>query len=459
MSRSEIVRMMTRRSLLLSGLVLALAVTCVRLVPHGLAAQQAELASQQGNPPASINQIAERYVKLVLAVGEHDPLYVDAYSGPEAWRIKAKEERKPLAAIEREATVLLAELQKLEVSGREQFVRPRRTFLIKQLESLAARTRTLRGTRYSFDEESMALYGIAAPPFNEKNIKAILARLDSLLPSGAGSLVNRLERYQKDFVIPKDKVAAVFAATIDEARRRTRRYIALPENESFAIECVTNKPWVAYNWYKGDCHSVIQLNTDLSHDIDSLVHLACHEGYPGHHVQNVIFEQRLVKERGWVEYIISPLFSRLSPMIEGSAEFGAEVVFPGGERLDFERSVLYPLAGLDAAKAASYDAIMTLVGQLGSAQNEAGRRYLNGRFSAEDAAQFLHAYALMPFERARKRVAFMDQYGSYFVNLVVGYDLVKNHIERRGGTQDHPEKCWEEYAALISEPRVLSEVK
>jgi hypothetical protein len=413
----------------------------------------------QDKTDAAMNKIAERYVKLVLAVGEHDPLYVDAYSGPEGWRVKAKEEKKPLAAIGQEAKGLLSELQALDVSGQEEAVRLRRMSLIKQLESLAARTRMLQGVRYTFEEETKALYDIVVPSFNEKDINDKLARLDSLLAGGEGSLGDRLRRLREGIIVPEDKVAAVFTAVIEEARKRTRQHIALPGNESFAVEYITNKPWNAYNWYKGNGHSVIQLNIDLPQDVDSLVHLACHEGYPGHHVQNVLFEQRLVKDRGWVEFTVSPLFSPLSPMIEGSAEFGPEVVFPGEERLAFERDVLCSLAGLDAAKLASYAAVMTLVRQLGAAQNEAGRRYLNGKFTAQETAAFLHTYALMPLESARKRVAFMDRYRSYFVTLVVGHDLVKKYILKKGGAQDQTGKRWDEYAALISEPRVPSDMK
>jgi hypothetical protein len=441
------------------GLILAFLAAWVFVISFSRTRTEARETKSHDKIEISMDEIAERYVKLVLAVGEHDPLYVDAYSGPEAWRTKAKEEKKPPGAIGQEAKVLLSELQELDVSGREEPVRLRRTFLIKQLDSLAARTRMLQGVRYTFDEETEALYDIIAPPFNERDIKEKLARLDSLLPAGNGSLGDRLERLREAILVPKDKVAAVFATVIEEARKRTRQHIVLPENESFSVEYVTNEPWVAYNWYKGDGHSVIQLNIDLPQDVDSLVHLACHEGYPGHHVQNVLFEQRLVKERGWVEFTVSPLFSPLSPMIEGSAEFGPEAVFPDEERLAFERDVLCSLAGLDAAKIASYAAVMTLVRQLGAAQNEAGRRYLNGRFTAEETAAFLHTYALMLLENARKRVTFMDRYRSYFIDLIVGYDLVKKYILKKGGTPDQTGKRWDEYAALISLPRVPSEMK
>ena len=33
-----------------------------------------------------MDTIAEQYVRLTLAVGEHDPDYVDAYYGPPEWR-------------------------------------------------------------------------------------------------------------------------------------------------------------------------------------------------------------------------------------------------------------------------------------------------------------------------------------------------------------------------------------
>src|ERR1044071_1589494 len=36
--------------------------------------------------PSTMNQIAERYVKLVLKVGQHDADYVDAYYGDPAWK-------------------------------------------------------------------------------------------------------------------------------------------------------------------------------------------------------------------------------------------------------------------------------------------------------------------------------------------------------------------------------------
>jgi hypothetical protein len=87
--------------------------------------------------------------------------------------------------------------------------------------------------------------------------------------------------YKKGFIIPKDRLDAVLKAAMAECRRRTLKYIELPENENLTIEYVTDKPWFAYNWYRGNGCSLIQVNVDLPVYINSAVDLACHEGYPG----------------------------------------------------------------------------------------------------------------------------------------------------------------------------------
>jgi hypothetical protein len=433
-------------------------VSCA-FVPCRDAAAGSKGPASKTKAESSVDGIAESFVKLALAVGEHDPLYVDAYFGPEAWRERAKKEKRPLEEIRNAAAPLIAELEKLDASREEEPLRLRRAFLIKQLESLAARVIMLEGAKLTFDEESKALYDAVAPRSDERRFREALGRIDSLVPPGEGTLLDRLERFKKDLVIPKDRLDAVFTAAIAEARKRTKEHIPLPEDESFTVEYVAGESWGAYNWYKGANRSVIQINTDFPTHIDAPLGLACHEGYPGHHVQNVLLEQGLVKDRGWIEFTVSPLFSPLSPINEGAANFGIEAAFPGDSRYEFERDVLYPLAGIDPVKAEAYYAIRKLLRDVHYAENEAARQYLDGEITAEEAAQYLSANALMSIERARRLVTFFDQYRSYIINYNVGYDLVKGYIEKRGGTADRPEKRWEELRALISLPRVPSELK
>ena len=123
------------------------------------------------------------------------------------------------------------------------------------------------------------------------------------------------------------------------------------------MEYVTGKSWSGYNWYQGGATSLIQVNTDLPIYIDRAIDLAAHEGYPGHHVYNALLEENLVRGRGWIEFTVYALFSPQSLIAEGTANFGIDVAFPGPERVAFERDHLFPLAGLDPARADEYYAI------------------------------------------------------------------------------------------------------
>jgi hypothetical protein len=402
-----------------------------------------------------MNRIAEQYVKLVLAVGEHDADYVDAYYGPGDWRNEARTSRKTLSDIESDASLLLSELDTFNTTVAEESIQLRKQYLAKQLQSLVARTEILKGKKLSFDSEAKALYDAVPPHQTQQHFGEILGQIDLTL-EGKGTLIQRYEEYKKKFIIPIEKLDKVFSAAIAECRARTKKHIELPSAESFNVEYVKDKSWSGYNWYKGDSYSLIQVNTDLPIYIDRAVDLAAHEGYPGHHVYNALLEETMVKRRKWVEFSVYALFSPQSLIAEGTANFGIEVAFPGNERLDFERQVLFPLAGLDPSSAQQYYTLSDLVSKLSYAGNEAARRYLDGNFSREEAVTWLMNYALMPKERAEQRVRFFDQYRSYVINYNLGLDLVRQFIERRGGTADRPEKRWEEFKQLLSSPRLPS---
>src|SRR5688500_13880991 len=61
----------------------------------------------------TLNPLAERDVRLVLALGQHDPDYVDAYYGPPEWRTEAEKTRVPLADIADAAADLALDLPAL----------------------------------------------------------------------------------------------------------------------------------------------------------------------------------------------------------------------------------------------------------------------------------------------------------------------------------------------------------
>lgn len=404
--------------------------------------------------PTGVEAIATGYVKLVLAMGQHDPDYVDAFYGPAEWKSAAEKEKKPLEAIRAEATQLREELGKIPAPA-DEIAGLRRQYLTKQLSALEARVRMLKGERLKFDEESRALYDAVAPTLPESHFQKTLQQLEAKIP-GDGPLAQRYEQWRKPFVIPKEKLDAVFQLAINECRKRTLEHIKLPPNESFTVEYVTAKPWGGYNWYKGNYRSVIQVNTDLPTYIDRAIDLAAHEGYPGHHVYNALLEKNLVRDRGWVEFSVYALFSPQSLIAEGTANFGKEVVFTKPERMKFGKEVLFPAAGIDPARAEEYYAVQEFVKQLAYARNEAARRLINGEIDTSAAATWLEKYALMDPARAKQAVKFSERYRSYVINYNLGEDMVRSYIEKRGGTEDQPEKRWREFEQLLSSPRLPS---
>lgn len=406
---------------------------------------------KEGEKDASqdTDQLAREYLLLELRMGQHDAAHVDAYFGPDEIKVEAEASPMPLDAIAEQALVLGNALSAMpENEGRT-------AGLLQRLEALRTRIRINQGETLSFDEESMALFGTSAPDYDAAHFVPILEAIDELLP-GEEPLSERVEAFRSRFEIPPERLADVFDAAIAECRKRTLAMIDLPANENFVLEYVTDKPWSGYNWYQGNSQSLIQINTDFPTYISRAVDLGCHEGYPGHHTFNALIEKNLVVDKGWIEYSLYPLFSAQSLIAEGSGNYGIDLAFPGDERIEFEKSVLFPLAGLDPAEADRYYELLALMDQLNYAGNEAARDYLNGDISADDAAQWLVDFALSSPERAKQRVRFFDTYRSYVINYNLGKDMVKDYIERDTGSAA---ERWKKFEQMLSSPMLPADLQ
>ena len=419
----------------------------------GIATAGADMTSQDD----ALASIAADYVKLVLAVGQHDPDYVDAYYGPPEWKAAAdRAGKQPLEYLRGDAARLLDRLaEHAEVSGERRSDGSRWAYLAGQLDSVKAHCEKLGGKRRSFDEEALALYQAVPPHHPRGHFEAKVEALGALLTgdlAGEGPVHERYQRYRARFVIPRERLDAVFRAAVAESRRRTLPHVELPAGESFTIEYVKDKPWSGYNWYQGGGRSVIQVNTDLPIYIDRALDLAAHEGYPGHHAYNALLEQHLARGKGWVEFTVYPLFSPQSLVAEGSANLGIAIAFPGDERIRFEREVLFPLAGLDPAEAARYAQVQALAKELAFAGNEAARDYLDGRIDRAAAVDYLVRFALMTPKAAEQRTRFFDKYRAYVINYNLGEQVAGEWVTRRAGKD--PARRWKAFIDLISSPRL-----
>ncbi|MGX5175547.1 hypothetical protein ACUR5C_16115 [Aliikangiella sp. IMCC44653] len=404
-----------------------------------------------------VDEAATQYVRLVLALGQHDKNYVDAYYGPEIWQTKASQSKMELANIIIAGKLIqdvVAEQRRNPDNQWNDLELLRLSYLDAQLTALVARAIMLKGEiKYSFARQAKELFDTQPPTRSLQSFNPILVKLDELIP-GKQPLTEKLANFNRQFEIPKDRLAKVFKAAIDECRVRTKQAIPLPEKESFTLEYVQDKPWSGYNWYQGKGHSLIQVNDELPIPISRAVDLGCHEGYPGHHVYNSLLEQNLYQKQGWIEYSVYPLFSPQSLIAEGSANYGIAMAFPGDEKLAFEKNVLFPLAGIETKLAEQYAKVTELVQQLSYAGNEVARQYLEKEIDATQAQKLLQEYALMSEAKAKQRVKFIEAYGAYVINYNWGKDLVKQWIE--SDPQLNHEQRWQKFYQLLSTPRLPS---
>lgn len=428
----------------------------VRTLVVGIAVAFAGACSAPAVRPAAteIDQIARDYVQLSLEIGEREPGYIDAYYGPPEWAAEAKAAPRELLQLIAAAEALSRRVAAVNVGAFDALERRRPAFLAAQLTAARTRLAMLGGAKLSFADEAEGLFALRPQLKPLSNYDPMLAEIETLAP-GPGALSERIDALLAQTAIPADKLDAVMRASIAECRRRTAEHIALPTDEQFTLEFVKNQSWSGYNWYKGQARSLIQINTDFPVLMGRAVDLGCHEGYPGHHVLNLLLEQQLSRARGWVEFMVYPLYSPLSLIAEGTANYGIELAFPGAERLAFERDVLYPLAGLDPALAERDVALASAKARLSGARLTIAQRYLDGEIDRASAVALAQKYQLISRERAEQSIAFTDTYRSYVINYGLGQDMARAHVEAAGSD---PKARWAAMERVLSEPTLPSDL-
>ncbi len=399
------------------------------------------------NDAAQLNSLAEKYVRLGLAIGKYDESFVDAYYGPDSLKpVAPADSLFPRDSFLRSVNTLINDLKAFENNSNDTLAK-RSAWIASQLKAFERRIKLFSGDSASFELETKELYGVTVPVYDTLHFKAIAKKLDSLLP-GTGSVNERFQQLSNHFIIPKDKLDTVLKTAIAECRKRTLKYYSLPANENFSLEFVNNKPWSGYNWYKGNYRSVIQINTDLNIFIDRVIDVGSHESYPGHHVYNMLLEKNLYRDKGWVEISFYPLYSPQSLIAEGSANYGIQLAFPGDEKITFAKNVLLPLAGVDTANVSLYFKALELRDELNFVRNEVCRGLLNKTMTQDQAIYWLKNYSLQSEEGAIKSISFIKANRSYVINYNYGKRLVKEYIEKKAG--NNAAKQWEAFGWLLS---------
>ena len=389
------------------------------------------------------DRIACEYVRLALALGERDPDSLDfAVVSSERLSAAAKS-YVSLEEIAQRAHTLREKLQALPPAQGEP-LRSRRRGLALQLASVETRAAILRGQRVPFDVEAQELFHTARLPdagqLGRRHVRLLIAHAlheeKSVEPAVAGSLAERYAAYDRHFVVPPDRLRAVMQAALTACREQTLKFLPLPPGEGVDLTFVRNQPWSAFSRFRGQGRSTISVNLDLPVTIDEVLDLACHEGYPGHHVFNMLREQALLAGRHLPEASVQLTFSPQSYVSEAAAAFAPELAFSVAERLHVERDLLFPLAGFAPLRAERYVRINSLVRELDAAEPAIARDYLDGRLEFVRAEQALASEVLMA--HAEASLLYLNEYRSYMLAYTDGRRRVAALVKAAAGNSCTP---------------------
>jgi hypothetical protein len=403
-------------------------------------------AQRTDSDRVSFDAASRSYVRLVLALGDRDADSLDSYHGPPQWQAEVRAEHATLAQIRAAATALADSLKTPRDAPRDGD-EPRRAFLIRQLAAVASRIDILQGARPPFDEEARLLFGVdphdlttsgdAAEDGRTSQAGAARRELDRLLP-GRGALAARYAAFDRQFLIPPDRLARVLSRAIDGCRAVTSQRVSLPEGERVRVDYVRDLPWSAFTRYEGRFVSRIQVNEALPLTVDRALDLACHEAYPGHHTIATLLDATFGGSRA--EFLVQPLFSPQSALHEAAASLAPALVFTDEARVAFERDVLFPLAGLDPSGAARHVAVGRDVDRLHGVEADVARRYLDGALDFPRAAAALEHDALMP--SADATLKFVNQFRSYAATYTIGRDVLMRAVNG----------SWPAYVRAVTDP-------
>jgi hypothetical protein len=222
----------------------------------------------------------------------------------------------------------------------------RRAFLLAQLHALERRAKVVAGERIAIRDEAATL-GMTVPAYDATRAEDLRAELQKALP-GAGTLPARLAAHRRANAVPRSSLDTVASRSVEECRARTPPLHDVPDG-GVELRYVVDTPWPAYtNLEPGtgnpnaepgtrnrnrnrNLRSVVALRRDVAWLEDDLLAVVCHETYPGHHVQQLIWSD-LRMNRGWQEFAVTPMFTPLAVMAERAANAATLLVVSREER-------------------------------------------------------------------------------------------------------------------------------
>jgi len=366
-----------------------------------------------------LDALSRAYVELAFGIERHIEGTVDAFFGPPEIKVAALAGPvPPPPELLARAGALLDEVIRADLAP------ARADYLTAQVQALETTCRTLVGEEFGYTDEVRRLFDIEPARTPDTVYEEAIAALDDALP-GDGAVADRMIAWRAGFEIPAETARSLIDTIVPEIRKRTAALVTLPESEAIEVAIVSDKPWSGYNWYLGDCRSLIEINTDLPIRANALLDLICHEGYPGHHAEHAIKELRLYRERGYGEHAIQLINTPECVVSEGIATLAQSVIFTPEAASEWRGALIYGPLGLqvDPGQEVQVEHALRQLRSVGG--NAALLLHADGA-PEDEVVAYLVRYGLESEARARHRLRFLGDplWRAYVFTYHVGFDLL-----------------------------------
>ena len=276
-----------------------------------------------------------KFLLLALRIDKHNNGYVDFYIGPK--KLRKIVDNEVLTSPNKLLTDCKALQKDLFKKG---YDKKRERYLEKMLTAMRTSIEILNSTEISIKEQFLRLYDIVLQPVKESELDNLKEEFNAAY-GGQGSLEKRMNDLRIRRTVPEGKVFELFKKALNITRERTKELFddLLPENEHINLELVKNNnnnkiKWTYYNWYMGNLRSRIEVNPNYNMYWTLFLPAAAHEGYPGHHTEFIVKEQRLYRELDQFEHSILLLNSPKLIISEGIALIAVNMLFDYREQAE-----------------------------------------------------------------------------------------------------------------------------
>ncbi|MBM4456373.1 MAG: hypothetical protein FJ011_01200 [Chloroflexi bacterium] len=209
------------------------------------------------------------------------------------------------------------------------FPAARAGFLADLTTSFEMMAREGQGDRVPYAERVVAYLQVPGERVPQATIAALAEDLRGLLVAEgyADDLAIALPQWIERRSIRGEALQTLAEELMEQARTTTNeRIMPLPAEHRVELSFPKNFPFNGYSAYKRDYRGTVELNGDIGWHIPALKHLVCHEAFPGHQTFSALrelrYRQGLIPVEGTLYFSNTPI----TPIVEGAAEIGQELL-------------------------------------------------------------------------------------------------------------------------------------